>query len=153
MLTVLYKIISYMGLWNVKFDHTNGETRICKGCSVSFHTMKPRHCCNICLNVKQKVIEQRKRATYEKKQSYPYQGPKHDYHTRFYPLRAKLHKMKVREEWQKYFKEKLDEIFADAVLMKWINDRRDKETLEAKQAKSRKTITKDYPNTHDYYEY
>ena len=142
-----------MGLWNRKFDYANGETRICKGCGISFHTIKPRYDCNACLNAKQKVIEQRKRDTYEKKAAYPYQGPNHDYHHRFYPLRAKLHKMKVREEWQAYFKEKLNEIFNDAVLMKWINDRRDKETLEAKQAKSKKTITKDYPNTHDYYEY
>jgi hypothetical protein len=37
--------------------------------------------------------------------------------------------------------------------MKWINDRRDKETAEARQAKSKKNIVKDYPNTHDYYEY
>ena len=141
------------GLWNRKFDYANGETRQCKGCGVSFYTIKPRYECNTCLNIKQKVIEQRKRANYEKKQSYPYQGPKHDYHTRFYPLRVKLHKMKVREEWQKYFKEKLDEIMQDKILMKWINDRRDKETLEAKQAKSKKNIQKDYPNTHDYYEY
>jgi hypothetical protein len=61
--------------------------------------------------------------------------------------------MKVRQEWQAYFSEKLDEILNDAVLMKWINDRRDKETLEAKQLKSKKNIIKDYPNTHDYYEY
>lgn len=142
-----------MGLWNVKFDHKNGETRICKTCSVSFHTIKPRHACNVCLNVKQKVIEQKKRNTYEKKVSYPYQTGNHNYNQRFYPLRAKLHKMKERIEWQEYYKTKLDEIFNDVVLMKWINDRRDKETLEAKQSKSRKTITKDYPNTHDYYEY
>ena len=142
-----------MGLWNRKFDYANGETRVCKGCGISFYTIKPRYECNTCLNIKQKVIEQRKRANYEKKQSYPYQGPKHDYHTRFYPLRVKLHKMKVRAEWHKYFKEKLDEIMQDKILMKWINDRRDKETLEAKQAKSKKNIQKDYPNTHDYYEY
>jgi hypothetical protein len=61
--------------------------------------------------------------------------------------------MRDRIEWQEYFKTKLDEIFADELLMKWINDRRDKETLEAKKIKSKKTITKDYPNTHDYYEY
>jgi len=154
MLSVLYKIISYMaGLWNKKFDHTNGETRICKECGVSFHTMKPRYSCNACLNTKQKVIEQKKRGKYERKVPYPYQGPNHNYHTRFYPLRSKLHKMKERQEWQEYYKTKLDEIMNDAVLMKWINDRRDKETAEAKQSKSRKTITKDYPNTHDYYEY
>ena len=37
--------------------------------------------------------------------------------------------------------------------MKWINDRRDKETAEAKQIKSKKNIQRDYPNHHDYYEY
>jgi len=142
-----------MALWNTKFDYANGEQRVCKECGISFHTMKPRYSCNACLNIKQKVIEQKKRGKYEKKQSYPYQGPKHDYHQRFYPLRVKLHKMKVREEWQAYFKEKLDEIMQDKILMKWINDRRDKETLEAKQAKSKKNIQRDYPNTHDYYEY
>jgi hypothetical protein len=142
-----------MALWNVKFDHTNGEQRVCKECGVSFHTMKPRYSCNPCLNIKQKVIEQRKRSQYQKKASYPYQGPNHDYHTRFYPLRAKLHKMKVREDWQKYFNEKLDEIMNDAVLMKWINDRRDKETAELKKVKSKKSIQKDYPNHHDTYEY
>jgi hypothetical protein len=141
------------GLWNVKFDHTNGETRICKHCGVSFHTIKPRWSCIPCLNAKQKVIETKKRSRYEKKIPYPYQGPKHDYHRRFYPLRVKLHKMKVRDEWKEYFKEKLDEIMKDKILMKWINDRRDKETVEAKQAKSKKNIVKDYPNTHDYYEY
>jgi hypothetical protein len=141
------------GLWSRKFDYANGEDRICKGCGVEFHTIKPRYECNTCLNIKQKVIEQRKRSKYERKEPYPYQGPNHDYHTRFYPLRVKLHKMKVREEWQKYFKEKLDEIMQDKILMKWINDRRDKETLEGKQAKSKKNIQKDYPNTHDYYEY
>ena len=141
------------GLWNVKFNHKDGETRVCKHCSVTFHTMKPRYRCNACLNAKQKIIEKNKRSRYEKKEPYPYQGANHDYHQRFYPLRAKLHKMKVREEWQKYFTERLDEIFNDAVLMKWINDRRDKETAEAKQSKSRINITKDYPNHHDYYEY
>ena len=141
------------GLWNKKFDHVNGEQRICKHCSVSFHTMKPRYRCNPCLNAKQKVIEKNKRSKYEKKEPYPYQGPNHNYHSRFYPLRAKLHKMKVRVEWQAYFKDRLDEIFNDVVLMKWINDRRDKETAEARQLKSKKTIQRDYPNHHDYYEY
>jgi hypothetical protein len=142
-----------MSLWSVKFDHKNGETRVCKHCGASFHTIKPRWSCSPCLNTKQKVIEQTKRNKYEKKASYPYQGPKHDYHQRFYPLRVKLHKMKVRSEWKEYFKERLDEIMQDKILMKWINDRRDKETADASKLKSKKTIQRDYPNTHDYYEY
>ena len=53
---------------------------------------------------------------------------------------------------QKVFKGTLKGL-NDAVLMKWINDRRDKETAEGKQVKSKSNITKDYPNHHDYYEY
>ena len=135
------------------FNRRIGETRECKECGASFHTMKPKWSCNVCTNAKQKVIETRKRSRYEKKIPYPYQGPNHNYFQRFYPLRRKLHKMKVRVEWQAYFKEKLDEIMQDKILMKWINDRRDIETLEGKQAKSKRNIQRDYPNTHDYYEY
>ena len=142
-----------MSLWKVKFDHKNGETRKCKLCDTEFYAKKPSWRCNACVNAAQKIIEGKQRAKYERKQPYPYQGPKHDYHQRFYPLRVKLHKLKVRSEWKEYFKEKLDEILNDAVLMKWINDRRDKETAEAKQLKSKKSIQRDYPNTHDYYEY
>ena len=141
------------GLWSVKFDHKNGETRQCKVCSETFHAKKPIWKCQKCVNASQKIIETRKRAKYERKEPYPYQGENHNYHQRFYPLRAKLHKIKVREEWKEYFKEKLDEILNDAVLMKWINDRRDKETAEGKQVKSKSNIQKDYPNHHDYYEY
>jgi hypothetical protein len=106
-----------------------------------------------CINAAQKIVEGKKRAKYERKEPYPYQGPNHDYHSRFYPLRAKLHKMKTRSEWKEYFKIRLDEVFNDSVLMKWINDRRDKETKEAKQIKSKSNIQRDYPNHHDYYEY
>ena len=140
-------------LWSRKFDYANGEQRICKGCGIEFHTIKPRYSCNACLNAKQKIIEKNKRSKYEKKSVYPYQGKNHNYKQRFGPLQSKLHKMKSRTEWKEYFKVRLDEVLNDAVLMKWINDRRDKETAEARQLKSKKTIQKDYPNHHDYYEY
>jgi hypothetical protein len=141
------------GLWSRKFDYVNGDTRECKGCGVEFHTIKPRYSCNQCINAKQRIIETKKRAKYEKKLPYPYQGKNHNYKQRFDPLKSKLHKMKERQEWQAYFKVRLDEVLNDAVLMKWINDRRDKETAEAKQIKSKSNITKEYPNHHDYYEY
>jgi hypothetical protein len=141
------------GLWNKKFDHINGETRQCKGCDATFHTMKPRYSCNVCINAKQRIIERVKRSKYEKKEPYPYQKANHNYQHRFKPLQSKLSKIKVRSEWKEYLKDKLDEIFNDAVLMKWINDRRDKETAETKQIKSKDNIKKDYPSYHDYYEY
>jgi len=141
------------GLWSVKFNHKDGEIRKCKVCDKDFHAKKPIWRCNPCVNEAQKLLEGKKRSKCERKEPYPYQGPNHDYHSRFYPLRAKLHKMKVRDEWQAYFKEKLDEIMNDAVLMKWINDRRDKETAEAKQSKSRNVIKKEFPDTRGHYEY
>jgi hypothetical protein len=135
------------------FNRKVGEDRVCKECGDAFHAKKPIWRCNPCVNKAQKLIEGKKREKYQRKEPYPYQGPNHNYHSRFYPLRAKLHSIKVRSEWQAYFKEKLDEILNDAVLMKWINDRRDKETAETKQSKSKRNIQRDYPNTHDYYEY
>ena len=50
-----------MGLWNVKFDHKNGEQRVCKECGASFHTPKPRWRCNVCVNQAQKIVERNKR--------------------------------------------------------------------------------------------
>jgi len=140
------------GLWSVKFDHENGENRKCKVCDKDFHATKPVWRCMACINAAQKIVEGKKRAKYERKEPYPYQGPNHDYHSRFYPLRAKLHKMKTRDEWQAYFKIRLDEVFNDVVLMKWINDRRDKETAETKQSKSRNVIKKEFPDTRGWYE-
>ena len=147
------------GLWNKKFDHTNGETRQCKECGISFHTMKPRYTCNACLNIKQKVIEQRKRAKYQKKAVYPFDTRTHAAGRRFCSIRTAI--SKAWKEYNKtgdrsiitqHYDKQLKEIEENGIL-KWILDRRDKETLQAKQMKSRKTITKDYPNTHDYYEY
>jgi hypothetical protein len=147
------------GLWNTKFDHTNGETRICKECGVSFHTIKPRWRCNACVNIKQKVIEQKKRALYDKKDNYPFSTRTHEAGRRFCSIRTAT--SNVWKEYKKtgnrdvitaHYDRQLKEIEENGIL-KWILDRRDKETLEAKQSKSRKTITKDYPNHHDYYEY
>ena len=141
------------GLWSRKFNHKDGEQRICKECGTSFHTMKPRCSCNACVNAKQKKYERLRRKQYERKLPYPYQIDNHNYNHRFYPLRAKLHKMKQREEWQEYFKIKLNEIMQDEALMKWINDRRDLETKNEKVARSKKVIQKDYPDTRGHYEY
>lgn len=135
------------------FNKVVGEQRICKHCDKEFYTFKPRYRCNECINAKQKIVEQRKRATYEKKAPYPHQAANHNYNQRFRPLRVKLHKMKERSEWQEYFKIKLDEIFNDAVLMKWIWDRRDAETKSKRVARSKNVIKKDYPDTRGHYEY
>ena len=147
------------GLWNKKFDHTNGETRQCKECGISFHTMKPRYSCNPCLNAKQKIIEQRKRSKYEKKAVYPFDTRTHAAGRRFCSIRTAI--SKAWKEYNKtgdrsiitqHYDKQLKEIEENGIL-KWILDRRDKESNEAKQSKSRKNIIKDYPSHHDYYEY
>ena len=141
------------------FNRTIGEERQCKVCDTTFHTFKPVYTCQPCQNKKQKVIEQRKRAKYVKKAKYPFSNTTNEAGNRF----CRIHRELVIA-WKQYKKtgdksiitqhydKQLKEIEENGIL-KWILDRRDKETLEARQIKSRKTITKDYPNHHDYYEY
>ena len=141
------------------FNKVVGETRTCKHCAVEFHTFKPRYSCNACLNIKQKVIEQKKRALYKKKDNYPFSTRTNEAGARFHRIQRDLRKAWI--DFQKtgdrniitaHYEKQIKEIEANGIL-KWILDRRDRETLEAKQSKSRKTIQKDYPNHHDYYEY
>jgi hypothetical protein len=141
------------------FNRTIGEERQCKGCGVSFYTYKPRYSCNQCLNAAQKIVEQKKRALYKKKDNYPFDTRTNEAGARFHRIQRELRKAWI--EFQKtgdksiitqHYDKQIKEIEENGI-MKWILDRRDKETLEAKQSKSRKSITKDYPNHHDYYEY
>ena len=137
-----------------KFNYKDGETRVCKFCDKEFYTIKPRYRCNACTNEKQKIIEKIKRDKYQKKPSYPYskiKDSRREYGVRFKKLQSTIKKMKLRSEWQAYFKVRLDEVLNDAVLMQWINDRRDTETKKSKVIKSKETSHKDYPNTRGLY--
>jgi len=141
------------------FNKQIGENRECKKCGLQFYTFKPRYTCNACLNVAQKVIEQRKRAKYAKKAVYPFNTRTHEAGRRFCSIRTA-----ISNAWKEYkktgdksiitahYNKQLKEIEENGIL-KWILDRRDKESLNAKQVKSKSNITKDYPNHHDYYEY
>jgi hypothetical protein len=146
------------GLWSKKFDYINGETRQCKKCNKEFYTIKPRYRCNECLNAAQKVIEQKKRVLYEKKLPYPFSNKNNNAGRRFCSIRTKM--SKAWKEYKKtgnrqvmtqHYDGQLKEI-EELGILRWIVDRRDKETVEAKKIKSRDTIVKDYPNHHDYYE-
>lgn len=141
------------------FNRTIGEERVCKLCGVSFHTFKPRYSCNACLNAKQKIVERKKRALYKKKDNYPFDTKTNEAGARFHRIQRDLRKAWIdfqktgdRNIITQHYEKQLKEIEANGIL-KWILDRRDRETLQAKQSKSRKTIQKDYPNHHDYYEY
>lgn len=141
------------------FNRTTGENRDCKECGASFHTFKPRWRCKQCLNKNQKVYEVRKRSKYPKKDNYPFNTRTHEAGSRFCSIRTALsnawkeyHKTGNRDIITKHYDKQLKEIEENGI-MKWILDRRDLETLNAKTIKSRKTIQRDYPNHHDYYEY
>jgi hypothetical protein len=141
------------------FNRTIGEERTCKGCGVSFYTFKPRYSCNACLNIKQKVIEERKRAKYAKKSRYPFDTTNNTAGARFCRIHRELviawkqyKETNNREYLTEHYEKQLKEIEENGIL-NWIKDRRDAETLSAKKTKSKDNIRKDYPNTHDYYEY
>ena len=141
------------------FNRTIGEQRICKKCGIDFHTFKPRYSCNACLNAAQKIIETKKRAKYEKKENYPFNTRTNDAGARFHRIQRELRKAWIefektgdRDVITNHYNNQLKEIEGNGIL-KWILDRRDKETITTKQVKSKKNIQKDYPNHHDYYEY
>lgn len=141
------------------FNRKVGEERICKECNTTFHAMKPIWKCQKCVNAAQKIIERKKRAKYAKKDTYPFDNRTNEAFARFCSIRKELRKAWI--EFEKtgdrsiitaHYDKQLKEIQENGI-MKWIVDRRDKETLNKKQIKSRNHIQKDYPNHHDYYEY
>jgi len=141
------------------FNKTIGENRECKKCGLQFHTFKPRYTCNACLNVAQKVIEQKKRDKYQKKPTYPFNVKGGKAASRFCSIRTAISKAwreykktGNRDVMAQHYDKQLKEIEENGIL-KWIIDRRDKESLNDKKVKSKTNIQKDYPSYHDYYEY
>jgi hypothetical protein len=141
------------------FNRTIGEERKCKVCDIAFHTFKPVYTCQPCQNKKQKIIEQKKRALYQKKDNYPFDNRTNEAGSRFHRIQKELRKAWI--EFKKtgdksiitqHYDKQIKEIEENGIL-KWIIDRRDAETNKAKIIKSRNHIQKDYPNHHDYYEY
>jgi hypothetical protein len=147
------------GIWSRKFDYKNGEDRKCKHCGAEFHAKKPLWRCQSCINANQKIIEERKRAKYEKKDQYPFNNKTSEASNRFCKIRTALsnawkeyNKTGDRSVITAHYEKQLKEIEENGI-MTWIIDRRDDATKKEKQLKSRTTIRKDYPNHHDYYEY
>ena len=143
------------------FNRKVGETRTCKHCNESFHTLKPIWKCQTCVNKSQKVIEQRKRAKYKKKDRYPFDTRGNSANVRFNSIRTAL--SNAWKEYQKtgdksyviaHYDKQLKDI-KDNGIMEWILDRR---TPEAKRemnpyARTRNMIAKDLPDTRGHYEY
>lgn len=141
------------GLWSRKFDKNNGETRVCKECGDTYHTMKPRWICTKCVNAKQKIVEEAKRAKYKSKIKYPYHtNPRLGWHGS-----AKQHFLNIRtrngKAWKggrealtDFYSEIFKEIQANGI-MEWIWDRRDRETLDKDRKKRDSKIRSDFPDT------
>lgn len=145
------------GIWSRKFDYKNGEDRVCKICGDAFHTIKPKYRCKKCVNDAQRPYEEAKRLLYNKKQVYPFNTMTNEAGSRFCSIRTKL--TKVWKEYSKHgdksvitahYDRQLKEIEENGIL-KWIYDRRDLETLKAKQIKTRNQMQKEYPSTIGYY--
>lgn len=136
------------------FNKVVGETRQCKHCDATFHTFKPIYTCRECQNKKQKVLEQKKRAKYAKKEKYPFKTTTNEAERRFSRIHGELvaaWKVGTREALTKHYDKQLKEV-EELGIMKWINDRRDKESQEQKKEKSKKKIHNDYPDTRGYNE-
>ena len=148
------------GLWSRKFDHKNGETRVCKECGLSYHTMKPINKCTKCVNAAQKIIETKKRSLKKKKKQYPFNNRTHEAGARFCRIRTEL-----SNAWKEYketgdkevihshYNKQLKEI-KDNGIMEWIFDRRPTGAGRERNVRSKNMIKKDYPSTKDMpYEY
>jgi hypothetical protein len=142
------------------FNRKVGEERQCKECNTLFHAKKPVWRCQKCVNKAQKVIEEKKRAKYPKKETYPFNNRTNEAGSRFCSIRTAL-----SNAWKEYNKtgdksyvnahydKQLKEI-KDNGILEWILDRR---TPEAKRemnpnAKTRNMIRIDYPDTRGHYE-
>lgn len=126
-----------------KFDRVNGETRICKECDNEFYTMTPKYRCNICQYKKQKPMIDEK---FEKKDKYPFDVKKGEAKKRFNRIRRELNNCWDSEERRAHYDKQLKEIETNGVL-KWILDRRDRDSLDEGRTKRQSQIRKDYPDT------
>ena len=142
------------------FNSKIGETRECKLCGESFHTHRPVWRCKPCIgkvnfeNAKKKygdtgLIPTGKWAGMKPKEKYPFDNRGTEASNRFATIRKKLRKAWEggREEITKHYDNQLNEI-RDNGIMEWILDRR-ADSDKKDEAKSKKKIHIEYPNTRD----
>jgi hypothetical protein len=108
--------------------------RKCIKCNAEFQlkpNAKSSNICTPCKTAYQRAYARKRVAESPDgyKEKYPYK--EHLKIARFRNLRNKLHKMDNREEWQEFFKQKLDDLETiDKEVLIWIYDRRDHETTD-----------------------
>ena len=158
-----------MAIWNVKFDHKNGEIRRCRVCDKDFHTDRPVWRCRPCTS---KYIHKKAKEKYgdlpstgkwagmPPKKPYPFDNRSSEASNRFCTIRTAL-----SNAWKEYnntgdrtlitqhYDNQLKEIEENGIML-WILDRRGNDDLpEGKQKlKSKNMIKTEYPDTRGYYE-
>lgn len=110
------------------------RNRKCIKCNVDFVLKENAKASNICTPCKteyqRKYARQKVAETPDNyKEKYPYK--EYEKIARFRNLRNKLHKMENRNEWQEFFRQKLDDLEQnEQEVLVWIYDRRDHETMD-----------------------
>lgn len=147
------------GLWARKFDHKNGEDRVCKVCGSAYHTMKPINKCRTCTNASQRLIEEKRRAKNPKKEQYPFDNYTNEAGARFHKIQRELRK--AWSEFEKtgdksyviqHYEKQLKEIKENGI-WQWIWDRKVPRERKDNNLKTKNMIRKDYPDTRGHYEY
>ena len=156
------------GLWNVKFNHKDGEIRKCKLCGTEFHATKPIWRCKKCVakinfeTAKQKygegIMPTGKWAGFTPKKPYPFSNRTSEASNRFCKIRTAL--SNAWKEYQKtgdksvviaHYNKQLKEIEENGI-MEWILDRRSDDMKNETKGKSKRMIRNDYPDTRNWYE-
>jgi hypothetical protein len=107
------------------FNKKDGETRVCKGCGVTYHTMKARNLCKACVNAQTRLkrnIAVGKEVTdgYAERNGRPRDLEGIDYEDRrreWYKKSRWLEKeLKERSQWQAFFRDEFERIRKDEKL-------------------------------------
>jgi hypothetical protein len=142
------------------FNSKVGEQRECKICKEQFHATRPVWRCKPCIgkinfeNAKKKygegIVPTGKWAGMKAKEKYPFDNRGTEASNRFATIRKKLRKAWEggREDITKHYDNQLNEIKENGIL-EWILDRRSDSDKKDGEAKSKKKIHIEYPNTRD----
>ena len=100
-----------------------------EGCGVEFEDYKQGNICKSCRRINYQAYQERKRLnrvpnTDDFRQPYPY--TEKETFKRFSRVKKELKGCKERSDWQEYLTNKLNELFEDKPLLRWIFERVDK---------------------------
>ena len=125
--------------------------RKCIKCSVEFQlrpNSKASNICYPCKNEYQKKYASKKSKVVLEGYKETYPIPDNARRAKFAKIQKELAKIKDRAEWVRYMIDKLDNL--DPLILKWIWDRRDHNTLdEERERKNKKESYDDTRTTHN----